>query len=72
VDYYSKGVFLAFLTINKINSMILFGNMMLGIAALVYSVLLFSLYSRPAPGGDANVGTPSTPLRILLQMIFAS
>jgi len=56
VDYYSKGVFLAFLTINKINSMIFFGNTMLGIAALVYSVLLFSLYSRPAPGGDANVG----------------
>lgn len=56
VDYYSKGVFLAFLTINKINSVIFFGNTMLGIAALVYSVLLFSLYSRPAPGGDANVG----------------
>ena len=36
--------------------MILFGNLMLGIAALVYSVLIFSLYSRPAPGGDASVG----------------
>ncbi|MCC6411823.1 MAG: hypothetical protein IT270_09190 [Saprospiraceae bacterium] len=36
--------------------MIFFGNLMLGIAALLYSVLLFSLYSRPAPGGDASVG----------------
>ncbi len=36
--------------------MVFFGNVMLAIAALVYSMLLFSLYSRPAPGGDASVG----------------
>ena len=36
--------------------MTFFGNTMLGIATLVYSILLFSLYSRSAPGGDANVG----------------
>jgi len=36
--------------------MIFFGNTMLGIAAVVYSILLFSLYSRSAPSGDASVG----------------
>lgn len=36
--------------------MIFFGNVMLGIAAFIYSILVFSLYSKPAPGGDASVG----------------